>query len=980
MYHPISTYRIQLNKDFTLSHLENNITYLAKLGVKTIYASPIFTAVKGSTHGYDAVSFNEINPEIGTEEQLLRISKQLALLKMGWLQDIVPNHMAFHHENKYLMDVLQNGQRSKYFNFFDFLQDIKAGEKIMVPFLGSELDEAIEQNEIIICFEGDRLHLKYGEQLYPLRPSSYKLLLGSAGTLPDGLSIYLNNTADEYEHWDVIKSQLSTIDASIKEHLQSVAFQTGNNKQKLREIIEQQHYRLCHWKETDKNINYRRFFTINGLIGVRVEDQTVFEIFHKKTLAFIHAGIFQGIRLDHIDGLNDPTTYLQNLRSYVGKDVYITAEKILDREETIKRNWPIQGNTGYDFLAMSNKLLANGESEKQFTKLYNKRIPVSSFDEELNKRKANILYNSMGGELDNLYQLFCNLQLVDNKLLEELGDTLKTAIAELLIALPVYRFYSNHMPLEEDEETEIKKLLDSIKIKKPQLKLAVNTLEDVLLSKLKPYITTEDYNQRVLQFYKRCMQFTGPLMAKGNEDTLMYTYNRFLGHNDVGDTALTFNLPIKAFHEKMKVREISYPLSQNATSTHDTKRGEDVRARLSVLTDLTEQWRELVHTWDEISTNIKDIDENDKYHIYQMIAGTHPMPGKIAQNTNFAERLKAYATKALREGKQNSSWASPNETYETSVHKLIDLLLNDNKSLNNKLAHFHKKMCDYGIIASLTQLILKFTCPGVPDLYQGTELWDLSMVDPDNRSAVHFSLREQLLNNLLKNEPGNEDLKQLWDNRYDGQIKLWLTTKLLHITAGEPDTFSKGLYVPLKVEGMYKDNIIAYLRQYQESIYLVILPLHIAELAEKQEVTVTEINWHNTSVTLPEQLRCKWQNLLTKDTTDTTTNLNVQDVFQHLPFGILQMKTVRKKRSSGVLLSITSLPSEYGIGSLGKEAQEFAQFLSHAGQKLWQLLPLNPIDAGSAYSPYSSISSMAGNTLLIDLEWFYEYGLLKRTN
>jgi 4-alpha-glucanotransferase len=475
------------------------------------------------------------------------------------------------------------------------------------------------------------------------------------------------------------------------------------------------------------------------------------------------------------------------------------------------------------------------------------------------------------------------------------------------------------------------------------------------------------------------MQFTGPLMAKGVEDTLMYTYNRYIGHNEVGDSPETFGLTPEEFHEKMKERQELWPLSINGTSTHDTKRGEDVRARLNVLTDLADEWFETLAEWGQLTEDLKENDApdvNDKYLIYQTLVGSYPMPGQ--DEDQYEARIQEYLQKALREAKRYSNWTTPNEEYESAVKAFAVGLLDQKKPFWKSFEPFHQKVADLGIVNSLSQLLLKLTCPGVPDIYQGTELWDLSLVDPDNRRPVDFDKRTLLLEAMAEDEtPIEAQLQELWDTRYDGRVKLWLMQSVLKLRSDHPELFVSGEYIPLQVSGTYKDHVFAFARRYLQAWIIIAVPLHPAVICKEQDVSVNEINWKNTSIVLPQELTSGWEHLIIHTKNNPTREIKVQDVFVGVPLAILRLYQTVGQRSAGILLHISSLPSPFGIGDLGPEAKNFASFLYRCQQRFWQFLPLNPTEGGQGHSPYSSISSRAGNTLLISPELLVKDGLLE---
>jgi malto-oligosyltrehalose synthase/4-alpha-glucanotransferase len=927
MYNPVSTYRIQFHKGFTFSDFEKIIPYLVKLGIKTIYASPIFEAVPGSIHGYDVTNPLNINPEIGTLGQLRSVSKKLKKAGISWLQDIVPNHMAFHPNNLWLMDVLENGRKSQYANFFDVLWDSPVHNgRLMVPFLGKPLDEAINAGEIKVV-DGDKPMVDYFGQKYPLSRSSY-----------EGKGI----------GW---------------------AKKINANAKLLKQVLDEQHYTLCFWQETDTQINFRRFFTVNGLICLNMQEKKVFENYHKLIKKLLREGIFEGLRVDHIDGLYDPKAYLERLRTLAGPDVYIIVEKILEEDEQFPADWPVQGSTGYDFLSTLNNLFTCCDSKSTFSKFYRSIDPEHiPLHDQIYQKKRLILDQNMQGELDNLLRLFIDLELADKN---ETGsiepDIFKKAIAEFLVYCPVYRFYGNTMPLPETEAGEIAAILKHTSESDPLFSSVNDVLENCLL--LKPKIDDTDYRRRALHFYLRLMQFTGPLMAKGVEDTLMYSYNLFIDHNEVGDSPESFGLKIEEFDGVMKNRQRLWPMSMNASSTHDTKRGEDVRARLNVLTDLAEEWIEHVQRWRQINSSLKTSDApdaNDEYFIYQTIIGAHPIPGQGMDD--FDNRLKEYLVKALREAKGNSSWAQPNEVYENATQKFAAGLLKSKSRFRKSFDDFHQRIADFGIINSLAQTLLKYTCPGIADLYQGCELWDLNMVDPDNRRPVDYIKRSKYLDT-------DTNWKQLWEERYNGQIKQSLIARLLQIRSSDAEVFEKGEYISLKVKGKYKENILAFARHFNAGWYLSVIPLHLAKFTKTGEDAI-QLDWEDTRVILPGSAPLSWKNILTGTSGYSQKSIEVQGLFAELPVAILQLLQSKNERSAGILMHITSLPSSFGIGDIGPGAYKFADFLFQSRQHYWQMLPVNPIDGGAGYSPYSATSAMAGNVLLISPELLAKDGLL----
>ncbi|HEU4904465.1 MAG TPA: malto-oligosyltrehalose synthase, partial [Flavisolibacter sp.] len=905
---------------------------------------------------------------------------------ISWLQDIVPNHMAYHHQNKWLMDVLEKGQQSVYAPFFDisWTSPLFKG-KVMVPFLGNTLEEVVKNGDLKLAYEDGRLVLKYFDSWYPLKPGSYPVVLQAAKE-NDAINSLLEQIDDVHQvedssalqtRWNELLLQVQSLlqNDRVKNAIQQAIDSTNKEAQKILDLAKEQNYRLCHWRETDYRINYRRFFTVNGLICLNIQDEKVLQHHHAFIKKMVAEGVFQGLRIDHIDGLYNPTEYLQRLRQMSGDETYIVVEKILEPGEEMPPYWPVQGNTGYDFLAMVNNLFTYRESEEAFTEFYQDLTgDYTTIPQQLHNKKAHILVEHMGGELENLYQLFRQLDIADKRTLARIpSEDLKTVIGEFLIQCPVYRFYGDRFPLSHEEESALREIFTRLR-KTEDAQEAVRILESVLLER--PHEGNQELNDRIRQFYQRCMQFTGPLMAKGVEDTLMYTYNRFIGHNEVGDSPEAFGDTIEGFHQKMQSRQRRWPLSVNATSTHDTKRGEDSRARLNVITDLQKEWFAHVSEWRVMNKALKKADApdaNDEYFIYQALTGNYPMPGEAEED--FADRIQEYLQKALREAKRHTNWTRPNQDYEEAAKAFAVALLDKSKPFWKSFSPFQQMIADHGVINSLSQVVLKFTCPGVPDVYQGCEFWDFSYVDPDNRRPVDYEKRLQVLQ-AFEGKSEDELFVHLWENRYTAEAKLWLIQQLLHIRKSNPDVFAEGEYIPLTVDGTYKNHVLAFARRHKNSVFVVAVPLHTALLSQEQGKTFFEIDWKDTKIQLAKDVESELEAQFNKAKVVKGKGLLVGELFNRFPVAFLRARQSRNDRGAGLLVHLTSLPSPFGIGDLGPEAKAFADFLSRSKQKYWQLLPLNPTEAGQGHSPYSALSSKAGYPLLISPELLVKDGLL----
>lgn len=915
MNSPNATYRVQLHNDFTFNDLAAVLPYLKKLGVHWIYASPIWEAVPGSTHGYDVVNPRRINPEIGTEAELRQLHTALANSEMGWLQDIVPNHMAFHTANGWLMDVLEKGLRSVYHPYFDIDWDaIALGEKWMVPFLDARLGDVIANGQITLDYQASRIGVRYAGQFYPFQLSAYPMVLRAINNdavltalMTDMEAIEAETDLNTYaQQTAVMQERLASwlLEPAHKDALQATFDTIMHTPDWLPTLLDRQVYRFCEARETDASINYRRFFTVNSLICLNVQHPEVFEAVHAYTKQLLDAGLVQGLRVDHIDGLYDPAHYLQQLRNLAGSDAYLVVEKILERGEQLPTTWPIEGTTGYDFLAAVNNLFTRKQSQQVFTRFYEELIGTTvDLAQELQQKKAAMLHEHMSGELDNLVRLVEQLAIFPTEQLERLpAGSLRQTLGLFLVKCPVYRYYGNQFPLGPEEGQAIQHILDQVSAEEPSLAPVVALLANAWL--VKPADGNRAYNERALRFYQRCMQFTGPLMAKGVEDTLMYTYTRFIGHDEVGDSPDYFGLSVHAFHRAMQDRFTHWPNALNATATHDTKRGEDVRCRLNVLTDLAEEWVAAVRQWQVQNQSLKQElagiaaesaseavastllvpDANDEYFIYQTLLGTYPMPGQPLND--YPERLSAYLQKALREAKRYTTHDLPNAAYEAATQAFAQQLLHQQRPFWRQFELFFQQVVDYGILNSLAQVVLKCTCPGIPDVYQGTECWDLSMVDPDNRRPVSYDACMDRLEALqAANQP--VDWSVLWQHRYNGQIKTWLLQQLLTLRQQEPILFREGEYMPIPVVGEAAGHVLAYSRVYQHQWLLVVLPLGTACLCRTQQTDWLAINWGATHLVLPDLAPTDWHNYLTPQHGKVSAGANLNELFAGFPIAVL---------------------------------------------------------------------------------------------
>lgn len=895
-----STYRIQFNHAFPFNSLEKFVEYLSILGIDALYASPVLRSTSGSMHGYDVTDPILIDPEIGGVEDFENLSGLLKRKNIGWIQDIVPNHMAFNRENSWLWDVLEKGKNSEYASFFDidWSHPYFKG-KLMVPFLGNTFEKEVEDGNLKLDFDEGRFILKYYDIYFPVNFAGFLFLYENKHSdCPLALDQFFGSDGwNSLPPWSYIKKELHQgYDRSekMRQWVEEVVKKTNARPSTLQKLHEEQHYRLCHWKLTEKKINYRRFFTVNSLICLKMEDQWVFDKYHQYLNEFIREGKFNGLRIDHIDGLRDPERYLRRLRQLAGEDMYIVIEKILELEEDLPSDWRIQGTTGYEFLAYVNNLFTNTGN---FPRLHDFYKEITGIKDDIQdivyEKKKFILKNRMVGELENLNREFFQSHLVPEIQMEETDPgRMQEAIAEFLLAFPVYRLYDNRIPLIEENADAIKNVISTAVTRTLDLEKELNILLNLFTGQ---YGLNQRGNEKLRDFFMRCMQFTGPLMAKGMEDTTMYYYNCFAVHNEVGDHPAASGFSVDHFHDLMQVRQSKWPLAMNSTSTHDTKRGEDVRARLNVVSDLAPEWETKVRYWMELNREKKkEINgkivptNNEEYLIYQTLTGIWPFDDKIEDS--FRNRLEAYFTKAMRESKTHTTWNDPDEDHERTLIEFINEILDPEREFYGSFTEFQHKIRQFGLINSLTQVILKMTCPGIPDVYQGTELWDLSLVDPDNRRPVDYERRQNKLKELMDTDDAHAEklVMDLLSQPGSGEIKLWFTHLLLHERKLNPGLFTVGEYIPLEVTGDMRAHVIAYARRANSSWAVVILPLNLAVMKGKEVLDRKVLDWKNTSVKIPDPMAGDCLDVLRKKKTHLKKDIRLNDHLRNFPYLVLK--------------------------------------------------------------------------------------------
>jgi len=843
---PIATYRLQLTADFDFDSAAAVVPYLKALGITHVYASPFMKARKGSTHGYDIVDHTRLNPELGGEDGFERLSRALKANDLGLILDFVPNHVGVHFaDNPWWLDVLEWGPASPHAASFDIDWDIlpyRARAGVLLPIIGSSYGEALEKGEIELRYDPGEGSFSawYFEHRLPIAPERYSEILrnvvkeaGASGTTAGKRLLELASRYNGPRHPNVkeapaFKTALNGIDGSAEIIARGLeAYRAGPDHPAqtlaLHHLLERQHYRLGHWRLASSDINYRRFFDINTLAGLRVEDAGTFEAIHRLVRKLIAEGKLQGLRLDHIDGLRDPAQYFQRLRRLVrdarGGDAspfYTVIEKILGEHEKLHAFPGVHGTTGYEWLNVITQVLLDGNGlaplDEVWRQISNHPAKLAPF---LNEAKRRVLETLLTSEFTVLSRLLARIASGHYSTRDFSADGLRQALELYILHFPVYRTYLTPAgPTAHDyaliSETIERARADWFAADEGIFDFLREALTMDLIRQGKPAHGA----QRVRRFALKLQQFTGPVMAKALEDTTFYRYHRLLALNEVGGDPAAKALAVETFHDAMKLRAKEWPHGMTATSTHDTKRGEDARARLIALAEIPGEWTSAVARWKVLNAPhlviagaMRVPSATSEYMLYQALLGAWPSG---ARDASFLERMQAYALKAAREGKQETSWLNPNEAHETGLRGFIERILDPAVSAEfiDSMEILARRLALLGALNSLSQLTLKTTMPGVPDFYQGSEFWDLSLVDPDNRRPVDFADRAHVLASV--EAPDWHHLVQNWS---DGHVKLAWTRRLLKLRTELADVFANGDYEPLQVSGPHRDHVIAFARR-----------------------------------------------------------------------------------------------------------------------------------------------------------------------
>ena len=932
---PRATHRLQLNRGFTFVQATAIVPYLASLGISHCYISPFLKARPGSMHGYDIVDHNSLNPEIGTPEEFDRFVKVLHDQGMGLIVDIVPNHMGvMGSDNAWWLDVLENGESSVYACFFDIdwhpLKEELHG-KVLIPVLHDHYGAVLESGELKLAFRAERgeFDVCYRDHRFPVDPREYPRILQTCadspaaqlgeqnpdllefqslitafGHLPPRQETVSDRIAERNRDKEIHKRRLAAlcerspeIAACVNAAVDSIngTPQDAASFEQLHELIKAQTFRLANWRVASDDINYRRFFDTNDLAAICMENEAVFQSTHRLILDFVAQGKVDGLRVDHPDGLYDPAQYFERLKRAIAEATkeseatgngsrYVVIEKILTGSEKLPAEWPVCGTTGYDFSNLVNGLYINPAAATRFERIYrNFTGNEAAFDDIAYRCRKLIIRVALASELNVLANQLTKIALSKRTTCDFTLNSLRDALMETVANFPVYRTYISNSGISASDAEYIRRATALAKWRSPAADTSVfDFVNEVLLTRIAEEQDVA-YRKVVTGFAMKFQQFTSPVMAKGLEDTAFYRYNRLVSVNDVGGDLRRFGVTTSDFHEANRQRLRDWPHTMLATSTHDSKRSEDVRARIDVLSEISGLWRLRIRDWRRFNRIHRSMvngkpapSPNDEYLLYQTLVGAWPLEPLDGENDwkIFSERIENYMLKALREAKQNTSWINRNTDYENAVSSFVKALLSpreENRFLNDFIP-FQRRIARIGLWNSLSQTLLKLTCPGIPDIYQGNDLWDFSLVDPDNRRPVNYLLRQQIFSSIRKlgSEPERASVAELLGTPEDSRIKLYLTWKTLCLRKDHSDLFQHGEYVPLDVQGPQANHAVAFLRKFGTKSLLVVAPRLFAGLLNEREVPpIGPEVWSDTSILLPPASGSKdYLNIYTGDVLD----------------------------------------------------------------------------------------------------------------
>jgi (1->4)-alpha-D-glucan 1-alpha-D-glucosylmutase len=919
---PISTYRIQFNAGFTFRQAEEIVPYLAELGISDLYASPYLQARPGSLHGYDIVDHAVLNPEIGTEQEHAHLSTALRKRGMGQLLDIVPNHMGIGSEaNGWWADVLEHGVSSPYAAYFDVdwrpLKPELEG-KVLLPILGDQFGRVLERGELRLAYHEGAFRLEYFETRLPVAAASTGAVLRLALEGLDGVRAPEDEERMELESIAVALERLParrrTDPASLGERRRekavaqrrlallyrdsevvrtaldaAVAAFNGDpddprSFDRLDALLGEQSYRLAYWRVAAEEINYRRFFDVNDLAGVRVEVPRVFQDTHRLILRLVREGRVTGLRIDHPDGLFHPRDYLRDLQHEAAgpasaSPFYVLVEKILTGDEPLPEDWPVAGTVGYEFLNQVNGLFVHPGGEGAMDALYRDFTGMTTrFADLVYEKKRLILRTALVSELTVLTTMLDRISERNRRSRDFTWGALRDALREVIACFPVYRTY---VDAHAGDLAERDRAYVDLAVKRARRRNAgtngsiFDFVRDTLLLRW-PEGLDEEARREHADFVMKLQQLTGPVMAKGVEDTAFYVFNRLISLNEVGGEPDRFGRLPEAFHAAMRERAERWPHALSTSSTHDTKRSEDVRARINVLSEIPGLWAEHVRGWAQANARHRREDEgqpipdrNDEYLLYQTLVGAWPLR-KMDEDgrAELVARLQGYVEKATREAKRHTSWINPNPAYDEGLAAFVaDVLDAENTAFLDDFVPFQRIVARVGMINALAQTLVKLTAPGVPDVYQGQETWDLSLVDPDNRRPVDYALRRRMLDSLAARRgevEGTELARELVEGWEDGRIKLHVVQQALRLRAALPALFGTGGYEPLAAEGARAEHVVAFARVAEGAAAVTVVPRLVATLTRERGFALPAAeDWADTRLALPAALAGRWRNVFT---------------------------------------------------------------------------------------------------------------------
>jgi (1->4)-alpha-D-glucan 1-alpha-D-glucosylmutase len=906
-----ATLRLQFHKGFTLEHAVPLVPYFARLGISHIYASPLLAARAGSMHGYDVVDPTQVNPELGGEPALRRLVNTLREHNMGLILDIVSNHMAVGgSDNPWWLDLLEWGRLSPYGEFFDIQwhsPDPLMEGQLLLPFLGSDYGVALQEGTLKLHFNAQTgsFHVEHYDHHFPVCPNDYPELLKSSDALKPLADRFgaLSYQTDAHSLAIPLKEELRqlasdpSIAEAIENNLQHYDSTSEEGFHKLHELLERQSYRLASWRTAADDINWRRFFDINELGGLRVERPAVFEATHGKIFQLIAEGLVDGLRIDHIDGLADPRGYCRKLRRRVdllapGRHLPIYVEKILGAGETLHRDWAVDGTTGYEFMNQLSLLQHDPDGEHMLGDLWQRRSErPAAFIEEAQLARQQILNGSLASDCESVAQALLQVARDDLMTRDLTLGAIRRVLQALIVHFPVYRTYISAMGRSAQDEKFFQQAMDGARQSLGEGDWPVLDCVATWLGGTPWRCKPRGRSRKILKHAcVRFQQLTSPAAAKAVEDTALYRSAVLLSRNDVGYNTEQFSAPLSDFHAVNQQRLSEFPDNLLATATHDHKRGEDTRARLAVLSERSHWYAEQIELWRALARPVRVDDQmpssGDELILYQALLGSWPLQLRDDDQAGFADyakRIWQWQQKALREAKLQSSWSAPSESYENAAQAFTEKLLTgeEGELLRAALSKTVNSIAAAGALNGLAQTLLRMTAPGVPDLYQGNEFWDFSLVDPDNRRPVDYAAREHALHEPL---PAVE----LLANWRDGRIKQALIAQVLKLRVEHAELFRRGSYQALEVLGSQAHNVLAFAREHAGKQAIVIVPVRCATLLENGAVPqVDALRWGDTRVVLPFAASAtNLKGLFSSSAVTKNRELNISDALGDVPVNL----------------------------------------------------------------------------------------------